>query len=148
MSIETQSLSLQLTRLFEGPRERVYQAWSNQDQLEKWFGPEGYKTTVPHFDFQVEGTYQFVMNNDQGFEGGLTGKFVEIVPNEKLVFTWRWTNWGPEQPDSLITLQFLDKDDNTEIVLTQENLVNQQEVEGHKKGWTGGLESLHKYLVS
>src|SRR3569833_2180517 len=102
MSTETQNMSMQLTRLFEGTRERVYQAWSNKEQLEKWFGPGEIHTTVPEYDFQVGGTYEFVMRNEEGYKGGLTGKFVEIVPNEKLVFTWRWTNWGPEMADSLI----------------------------------------------
>ena len=42
--------SLQLTHLFRGKLERVYRAWTNPLVLAKWFGPEGYKTTVLEFD--------------------------------------------------------------------------------------------------
>jgi uncharacterized protein YndB with AHSA1/START domain len=56
---EQQHLSVQMTHLFPGTRERVFQAWTRREELEKWFGPEGYTTNVQALEVQVGGHYRF-----------------------------------------------------------------------------------------
>jgi uncharacterized protein YndB with AHSA1/START domain len=78
----------------------------------------------------------------------LTGHYEEIVPNEKLVYTWRWEDWAQHVEDTLVTVEFIDKGDATEIVVTHQNLANEAAVKGQTFGWKGILEgSLRKYLA-
>jgi uncharacterized protein YndB with AHSA1/START domain len=144
---DKQNLTLQTSHLFPGKRERVFQAWTRKGELELWFGPEGYSTTVKQLDVQVGGTYQFELRRPDGNMAGLSGTYLDIIPNEKLVFTWRWSDWGEELEDTLVTVQFVDKGDSTEIQLTHQNFASQQAMEGHKFSWSSILgSSLYSYL--
>lgn len=139
--------SLQLTHQFRGKLARVYRAWTNPSELAKWFGPVGYTKTVLEFDLRVGGAYRFEMQNPEGNSAYLTGTYQTILPEEKLVYTWRWEDWGQEIEDSLVTVEFHDRGDATEIVVTHEKLAHEAAVAGQKYGWTSTLEgSLQKYL--
>jgi uncharacterized protein YndB with AHSA1/START domain len=78
-----------ISRIFEAPRELVYQAFVDPDQLAQWFGPVG--CSVPRdtidIDARVGGHQRFVMvvEGDQGFENPIDATFTEVVENERLV---------------------------------------------------------------
>jgi uncharacterized protein YndB with AHSA1/START domain len=78
-----------ISRIFEAPRELVYQAFVDPDQLAQWFGPVG--CSVPRetidIDARVGGHQRFVMvvEGDQGFENPIDATFTEVVVNELLV---------------------------------------------------------------
>ena len=78
-----------ISRIFEAPREFVYQAFVAPDQLAQWFGPVG--CSVPRdtidIDARVGGHQRFVMvvEGDQGFENPIDATFTEVVENELLV---------------------------------------------------------------
>ncbi|MGZ4163347.1 MAG: SRPBCC family protein [Tumebacillaceae bacterium] len=147
-SNEKQDFTLHLTHLFPGTCELVFQAWTNKEQLEMWFGPEGYSTEVQQLDVSVGGTYEFALKRPDGHVASLSGKYLEVHPNEKLVFTWRWSDWGQELEDTLVTVQFIDKGISTEVALTHENFAHQAAMEGHKFAWSSIVgESLRKYLA-
>lgn len=148
MQNANQNLSLQLTHVFPGTRERVFQAWTSKAELEQWFGPEGMRTTVEELEVRVGGAYVIRMQAPEGQSGVVSGKYVEIVLNEKLVFTWRWSDWAAEQEDTLVTVEFIEKGEVTEVVLTHQHLADENAVQHHHFGWTSTLEgNLHKYLA-
>ena len=139
---------LQMTHVFPGKRERVFQAWTKKEELEQWFGPEGYQTTVQELEVQVGGAYRFEMRNPDGGVAYLTGKYMEIIPNEKLVYTWRWMDWAANMEDTLVTVQFLDNGDSTEVAVAHKNFASEAARAGHGFAWSGILEgSLRKYLA-
>jgi uncharacterized protein YndB with AHSA1/START domain len=144
----TQGQSLQLSQLFPAKRERVYRAWTNKEALEGWFGPEGFRTTVLQLDLAVGGDYRFEMQGPEGNASVVKGRYMEIVPNEKLVFTWRWEDWDDQIDDSLVTVEFREKGEFTEVALTHQNLRDEEAVAAHTFGWTNSLEaSLAKFLA-
>lgn len=141
-----QNLSLQLTQLFPAAKDRVFRAWTEKDALEKWFGPEGLRTTVLELELNEGGRYRFQMAGPEGPPVDVYGQYVEIVPEEKLVFTWRWEDWENGVSDSLVTVEFKEKGQFTEVQLTHTQLPSEEQVNAHTFGWTSTLASMEKFF--
>ena len=86
-----QKPSLTLKRHYAAPIERVYRAWTDPEALKRWFGPsdEGH-ILVSETNPTVGGRYRIVMEMPSGEQHRVGGIYRELVPNEKLVFTWAW----------------------------------------------------------
>jgi uncharacterized protein YndB with AHSA1/START domain len=80
---------LRLSRFFPAPRATVFEAWSGQEHLQRWFAPTGF--TVPHVQVEprVGGIFELCMRGPDGTEHWLRGSFVEFAPVERLVFDVR-----------------------------------------------------------
>src|SRR5215471_8905216 len=74
-----------ISRTFDAPLDRVWKAWTVSEELEKWFGPKGFKLEIATLDFRPGGTFHYSMVSPEGFK--MWGKFVyrEIVPQQRLV---------------------------------------------------------------
>ncbi len=99
-----QKPSLTLKRHYAAPIERVYRAWTDPEALKRWFGPsdEG-RILVSETNPTVGGRYRIVMEMPSGEQHRVGGIYRELVPNEKLVFTWAWES-TPER-ESLVTVR-------------------------------------------
>lgn len=139
--------TLELRRTFNASKARVYAAWTNPEFVAKWFHPaEVMTTTVNTLNLQVGGQYQFTMHGDGDFVIG--GTYQEIVPSEKLVFTWQWEG-EEDTPPMLITLNFIEVDaDNTEMILLHERFPKPEDRDNHEIGWEGTLVELERFLSS
>jgi uncharacterized protein YndB with AHSA1/START domain len=82
-----------LTRVFEAPRELVFDALTTPELLERWFGPPGWSLPVCEVDLRVGGACHFVMRGPDGSEIGMRGVFLEIVRPERIVRTESFDNW-------------------------------------------------------
>tara|TARA_R110000868_G_scaffold37111_5_gene131409 strand:+ start:37378 stop:37878 length:501 start_codon:yes stop_codon:yes gene_type:complete len=76
-----------ITRVFNAPVELFYNVWTQPEHISKWWGPEGFTTRVVEYDFKVGGKTKFIMTGPDGTEYPVTGKFLEIVENNKIVST-------------------------------------------------------------
>jgi len=133
---------LRITRIFDAPPERVYRAFTQAGDLEKWFGPEGVNCIVHDIDPRPGGAYSFTMRDDKGGEHPLSGVFEEVVPNERLVYTWTWGFGTLAGIETRVTLDFADRDGGTELTLTHELLPTGTAVDMHNAGWTGSFDCL------
>ena len=137
--------TLQLNRTFTAPRARVFKAWTKTEELKKWFAPsDEYSVPFAEVDLQVGGKYRIGMKSPSGDTHIAVGTYREIKNPEKLVFTWTWE--GTEMPDTLVTVEFYDRGQSTEMVLTHELFPNKTEADRHDQGWTGCLDRLTKIL--
>lgn len=73
-------------RVFDAPRELVFSAFTNSKHLAQWWGPDGFTTTTSAFDFRPGGVWRFVMHGPDGRNYQNRVIYVEIVPNERLVY--------------------------------------------------------------
>ena len=80
-------LDLVLERIADVPRELVWAAWTQPEHLKKWFTPAPWKTTGCDVDLRPGGIFRTVMGGPEGEEFTGTGCILEVVPNEKLVWT-------------------------------------------------------------
>ena len=138
--------ALEIKRTFAAPRERVYRAFTDAKQFALWFHPTtDYTTVVTRMDLRVGGAYRVEMHHKGGNIHTLAGKYKEVKPPEKLVFTWSWER--PDLPkETLVTVEFRDLGASTEIYLTHTNFTNLEDRNKHNEGWTGCLGQLEKYL--
>jgi uncharacterized protein YndB with AHSA1/START domain len=101
---------LVLTRTIHAPREKVFRAWTDPDLLKQWFAPLPYTTPAAQMDVRPGGSSRIVMRAPDGTEMPNRGVYLEVVPNERLVFTDAYTKaWEPsEKPFMTVILTFED----------------------------------------
>jgi uncharacterized protein YndB with AHSA1/START domain len=106
---------LVLTRLIDAPRETVYRAWTEPELLKQWFAPKPFTTPVAELEVRPGGSNLIVMAGPDGVEVPNRGVYLEVVPNEKLVFTDAYTKaWEPsEKPFMTVALTFQDEGGKT-----------------------------------
>ena len=134
--------SLSMTRTFTAPRERVFQAWTDPEELKKWWGPGGYSTPTAEVDLKVGGSYRFGMKPPEGEVFFLSGEYREIRSPEKLVYTWRWEGSEDHPEETLVTVEFRDRGEITEVVVTHEKFRDEEQCHQHEVGWAGCLDRL------
>jgi uncharacterized protein YndB with AHSA1/START domain len=77
---------LVVTRTFDAPRERVWRAWSDPDEVMKWWGPQGFTSPRCRMDFREGGTTLVCMRSDQGWEFYNTWTYRSIKPMDRIEF--------------------------------------------------------------
>ena len=138
--------TLRLTRTFAAPREKVFGAWTDPEELKKWWGPPGYATPSVEVDLRMGGKYRLGMRKlPDGPIFYLAGTYREVRPPEKLVYTWQWEA-KPELGDTLVTVEFHDRGGSTEIVLTHELFPTEKARGDHERGWSSSWDKLAKIL--
>jgi uncharacterized protein YndB with AHSA1/START domain len=141
-----EKFSLEIKRLIKAPRERVYAAWTDPEQLKQWFGPENVRTRVVIADVRVGGEFRWDLTDPDGEEMTMRGEFRELQPGKKIVFTWKWEDdevW--ENHISVVTVELADREGGTELRLIHERLPNEQSRDGHTRGWNSALDKLEKF---
>jgi uncharacterized protein YndB with AHSA1/START domain len=76
-----------LTRVFDAPRELVWQAWTDPKHMSQWFGPRGFTSSVPELNVRVRGSLRIVMHGPDGNDYPMKGVFLEVTPPARLVFS-------------------------------------------------------------
>jgi uncharacterized protein YndB with AHSA1/START domain len=105
-----------ITRMFDAPRERVWEAWTNPKHVPRWMlGPPGWEMPVCEVDLRPGGTWHFVWRRSDGSEMAMSGEYREVTPPRRLVHTERW---GGDWPETLCTLELSDMGEQTLSTLT------------------------------
>lgn len=155
--------TITITRTFDAPRERVWEAFTNPDDVKKWWGPEGFTAPSVKSDFRVGGTFVYAMQGPAGTEWDKVhysgGEYLEIVPMEKLVATDYFTDeqgnkidpasigMPGEWPDEMkVTVTFEDAGDGkTTLTLIHEG--HPAEMAGDaEQGWSQSLDKFAAIL--
>jgi uncharacterized protein YndB with AHSA1/START domain len=111
----TSDRELVLTRIINAPREKVYRAWTDPVLLKQWFAPLPWTTPAAELDVRPGGANLIVMRNPEGNEFPNRGVYLEVVENERLVFTDAYTRaWEPsEKPFMTVIVTFEDEGGKT-----------------------------------
>ena len=92
MTTETQKFNLTVTRVFSAPIERVWRAWSDSDQVRRWWGPTGFSTPLARMDFREGGTSLVCMRTPDGHDLYNNWTYQKIVPLQRIEFTQTFAN--------------------------------------------------------
>jgi glutathione S-transferase len=138
---------LVITRHFKAPPEGVFAAFTDQELMQRWYGPE--IMTVPHceVDARVGGKYRIEMHAPSGAVHVVSGEFKEIKAPERLVYTWGWLKGASRGPETLVTLTFTRKNGGTELTLEQSGFLEEERREAHREGWTSSWNALAAFLA-
>ena len=105
-----------MERVFNAPRELVFKAHTDPNLIAKWWGPRRYTTTVDKMDLRVGGVWRFVQHDAAGNEYGFNGVYREIVPPERLSYTFEFEG----MPGHVLveTVTFEERDGRTKVTVT------------------------------
>ena len=137
--------SLTLKRQLNATPEKVYAAWAQPAKLAQWFGPDSGPVTRAELDLRVGGRYTVVFHTEDGEEHHVSGTYREVVPNEKLVFTWAWRS-TPER-ESLVTILIKPDAGGSLLTLIHEQFFDEAARDRHAWGWTGSLDKLERAIA-
>jgi uncharacterized protein YndB with AHSA1/START domain len=155
-----------ITRVFNAPRNRVWGAWTEREQLMQWFGPEGFTMPVAKLDFRPGGVFHYALRAPDDAE--IWGKWVfkEIVAPHKLVMITSFSDaqggvtrhpMAPVWPLETLSTTTLEEQGGKTVLTIHWSPLHASEleintfVEGHssmQQGWGGTLEKLTAYLAS
>jgi uncharacterized protein YndB with AHSA1/START domain len=138
--------SLTIKRRFNTSPAKVFAAWTDPEKVKHWMGPGEVKVLRAECDARAGGHYRWLMQSPSGEEHDVSGVYREVVPNEKLVFTWAWKS-TPER-ESLVTLTFKSDGDGTLMTLRHEQFFDEAARDSHNGGWTSAMNKLEQYLNS
>jgi uncharacterized protein YndB with AHSA1/START domain len=139
--------SLTLTRRLNASPEKVYAAWTDPQNLIRWFMPSSFVpgSVKAEIDLRVGGRYRFSFEKDDGEYFEAAGVYREVVPNARLVFTWAWHS-TPER-ESLVTISIKAEGGRTLLTLHHAQFADQAACDAHARGWSGMLDNIEKVLV-
>ena len=147
MSVDTAvKPSLTIKRRLKASPAKVFAAWTDPEKMKGWMGPGETKTVRAENDPRTGGRYLIMMRSSDGSPHDVGGVYREVVPNEKLVFTWAWQS-TPER-ESLVTILLKPDGDGTLLTLTHEQFADEATRDGHNSGWNGALDKLERFLVA
>ena len=122
-------------------RGEVFRAWTEANLFREWFAPPGVSTTSAELDVRVGGRWRVAMTTGARRWHGF-GEYVEVDPPSRLVFTFGWEGEPfVRLTDSIVTVDFSERDGDTEVVITHERLTPPV-VAFHAWGWRACLENL------
>jgi uncharacterized protein YndB with AHSA1/START domain len=148
---------LEFTRRFRAPREEVFRAFVEPQAVRAWWAPKGWVTPEVEMDLQVGGRYRFGMRAEAGGElMYVHGRYVVIEPPARLVFTYiwepggtgeRWREHGLIGAETLVTLEFREWGETTEVSLRHEGFPTAEGRDVHQFGWSSNWDCLEEFLL-
>ena len=139
----TEGMTLSLTKTIRASRPRVFAAWTDPAIMTQWFAPENMTCERADVDLRVGGSYRVVIKaNDGSRTNQANGEYTQIVPDQKLQFTWEGC-WRAGEV-SLVTVAFRDSatPGATDVTILHERIATDEAARGYEGGWTGCLNKL------
>jgi uncharacterized protein YndB with AHSA1/START domain len=137
--------TLNLERTFQAPPDAVFDAWTSEEVLRRWFyGRSDWEAPVAEVDLRVGGAVRVVMRDPEtGAEHGGGGRYTEIDRPTRLAFTW---SWDDDERETQIEVDFMEEEDATKVLFTHSNLRDQESAREHERGWTTAFDNLVRVL--
>lgn len=136
--------SVTIVRRIKASPARIWAAITQPEQMIQWWGPDAGPTLSAVADVRPGGRFSVVFRLVNGDEHNPTGIYQEVIPEQKLSFTWDLP--GAQEPDSLVTFLLKPIDGGTELTLLHEHLPDEAERDSHEQGWNGLLDKLPRFL--
>lgn len=149
---------LTITRVFDAPRELVWKAWTDPEQLMRWWGPAMFTAPIWKMDLRVGGKYLFCMRSPDGKDYYATGVYQKIDPPKELVYTDSFADaegnvvpgsyygFAEDFPsDLLVTVTFEELDGKTKMTLRHAGFPA-GESELAQGGWNESFDKLAEFL--
>lgn len=126
---------LVLTRIIDAPPELVYRAWTEPELLKQWFAPLPYTTPAAEIDLRPGGANLIVMRGPDGNDMPNRGVYLEVVPNQRLVFTDAYTQAWEPSPKPFMT-----------VILTFEAHEGKTKYTALARHWTVADREIHEQM--
>ncbi len=146
--VDTMVREVTITRVFDAPREAVWRAWTDAEQLKRWFMPHGFTVPECSVDLRPGGALRMVIHGPDGSESTSLGEFVEVDPPARCVFTETAFEGALAVRN---TVTFEERGGRTELTLHAEVTKASEELRGPlagmEEGWLQSFEKLDALLT-
>jgi uncharacterized protein YndB with AHSA1/START domain len=145
---EQSGLVLRIERTFDAPAQAVFDAWTSEEVLLRWWHADpDWDTPSAEIDLRVGGRLRIVMRNpDVGEEYGGGGEYTVIDPPHRLVFTWVWDD-DPSHPQ-VIEVDFSERDGATTVLMVSSGIPTEKGRDEHEEGWGKCFDNLDRALAA
>jgi len=140
------SHTLRMERTYEATAERVFDAWTSEEVMRRWWHADrDWETPIAEVDLRVGGAVRVVMRDPRsGDEYGGGGVYTEIDRPRRLAFTWVWDGDDTRQ---LIEVDFEESGGVTTVRFTHRDLWSEEAVRSHEDGWGTAFDNLARTLA-
>ena len=146
MSEASTSETLVIERTYEAPATAVFDAFTHEDVMRRWWHAQrDWTTSEASVDLRVGGAVRVDMREPDGDTHGGGGHYTVVDRPRRLAFTWTWDD--DSDRETLIELDFLEAEGRTTVLLTHSALADEDAVRNHEDGWSKCLENLGRALV-
>jgi uncharacterized protein YndB with AHSA1/START domain len=141
----TETETLRIERTYRFPAEAVFDAWTSEEVLLRWWHAElGWETSEAEVELRVGGAVRVVMRDPvKGAEAGGGGNYTEIDRPHRLAFTWTWDG---DTRETLIEIDFEEIDGVTTVSFTHSRLWDEEAARAHEDGWSKLFANLERTL--
>jgi glutathione S-transferase len=144
---EPTTAAIEVRRTIRAPRQRVFDAWTKEEELKRWHAPGPLTVALVEMDLRVGGAYRIHMVEPSGEEHRVVGTYREVDPPRRLAYSWKWET-GTDQTVSNVAIDFIEQGADTEVVLKHAGFSRDEASESHLQGWTAILEKLASNFAS
>lgn len=137
--------SLTIERIIPAPPDRVFDAWTDPSELQKWWGPEGVRCLAAEVDLRVGGRYRIGNELPDGSVIWIAGEFETIERPNLLVYTW--TVESRPQAVERVSVRFALHGQETRLILRHTRISDAQLRDQHERGWLGCIDGLLAFLA-
>ena len=150
METNNSKAPVNVSKDFAAASDILYRAWTEPDQLKKWWKPMGNQLTEVNTDLKEGGEIEYKFKSEGSENLVIRGEYLEVIPNEKLVYTWKWHVQDEALDDSeyTLTVNFKSADQRSSIQISQEDNNSRESIKPHQHGWDEALNHLAEYLES
>jgi uncharacterized protein YndB with AHSA1/START domain len=140
---------LVIERVFDARRALVFQAWTDPEHARQWFGPRWHPARELTMDVRPGGRWRACLRSTEtGADLWVGGVYREIVPPERLVFTFAWEEEGERGLETVVTITLSERDGKTHMIFRQAPFQSDSECDGHRGGWTSTWDRLDDLLAA
>lgn len=143
---QSDELTIEMKRVLPSARSVVFGAFSDPNELAKWWGPRGFSTPSLELQARVGESYRIEMQPPEGDRFYLTGEFREVDPPARLAYTFVWEDPDPDDVDTVVELSFRNLGQSTEVALRQGPFKTEARRRLHEDGWTDSFDKLEHLL--
>ncbi len=138
--------ALVVRRTIRARPETLFAAWTDPQQLMRWWGPEGVSCTAAEIDLRVGGSYRIANRMPDGSTLWIVGEFELIEPPSRLIYSWRLEI--PGASTERVSVSFVQRDNGTEVIVTHERIASAAARTQHESGWVDCLAGLARFAES
>jgi uncharacterized protein YndB with AHSA1/START domain len=148
MTARPGDLTLEIDRVIEAPRPVVFAAFTDPDQLARWWGPQGFSVPNLSVDARAGASYRLEMQPPEGDPFYLGGEYRDVDPPARLAFTFTYEEPDEDDVENLVTLEFRDLGESTEIAFSQGPFRTEARRALHLDGWADSFDRLERLVAA
>jgi uncharacterized protein YndB with AHSA1/START domain len=139
--------SLRIERTFAAPAQAVFDAWTSEEVIRRWFRPaSGWREPSAEVDLRVGGTIRVVMRSPDGEPVGARGEYTLIERPHRLAFTWTFDDYPSNR--QMIELEFTEEGGLTRVLFTNSDISDRERRDSQYEGWSTCLDNMGRVLAA